>query len=53
MCKVCVDYQKGTLSAYEALHNLEEMEKTITEDHLEEAVKLIFTSSPDPYEEKD
>ena len=41
MCLVCIEFQKGKLSAFEAKRNLGEMYVDVGADHILEALKII------------
>ena len=41
MCLICVEFQKGKLSPFEAKRNLREMHSSVGVDHVLEALKLI------------
>jgi len=42
MCLICVEIQKGKLTALEARQNLNETYKTMTKEHIIETLKLIW-----------
>lgn len=52
-CIVCADYELGKLTKKEAFSNLDEISTSIPPEHLEEAVKLILTTNPDPFDDQD
>ena len=41
MCLICVEFQKGKLTTFEAKRNLREMHSSVGVDHVLEALKLI------------
>ena len=41
MCLICIEFQKGKLSAFEAKRNLREMHSNVGADHVLEALKII------------
>ena len=44
MCIICVDWQKGNLTATEALNNFNEIAETLDLAHAEELVEKIMTA---------
>ena len=41
MCIICVDFQKGSLTATEAWRNLQEMKEGLSDEHHDEVVGMI------------
>ena len=41
MCLICVDFQKGSLTATEAWRNLQEMKEGLSDEHHDEVVGMI------------
>ena len=41
MCLICIEFQKGKLTTFEAKRNLREMHTSVGADHVLEALKLI------------
>tara|TARA_B100000287_G_C20064185_1_gene555745 strand:+ start:113 stop:286 length:174 start_codon:yes stop_codon:yes gene_type:complete len=41
MCLVCIEFQKGKLTAFEAKRNLREMHTNVGTDHVLEALQII------------
>ena len=41
MCIICVDFQKGSLTATEAWRNLQEMKESLSDEHHDEVVGMI------------
>jgi len=41
MCLICVDFQKGSLTATEAWRNLQEMKEGLSDEHHDEVVEMI------------
>lgn len=53
MCLICIDFQRGSLTAVEAYRNLEEMKETLTDEHQDEIMAMISEKIFDLAEEED
>lgn len=47
MCIICIELEKQRLTALEAFRNLREMEKEISDEHLEEVAEKIAKKALD------
>lgn len=48
MCIICVEYQKGKLTANEAWRNLNEMQDILDSEHIDDVLNMILLG--DEYE---
>jgi hypothetical protein len=57
MCIICIDIEKGKLTAFEALQNFGEMQTQLTQKHAEELatkiIKAINEESAKEFEHED
>lgn len=49
MCIICIDFEKGKLSPFEAFRNLGEMSEKIGEKHTEEVIQLIINQDSEEF----
>ena len=42
MCLICVEYQKGKLTASEAWNNLNEMQEAMDPEHIDVVLSMLF-----------